>query len=1350
MKKNSSTAHNSTFTRVVCMLLVTVLLCGLGWTGIVASAESMQAGSAVSEQIADNMTEGAVETEQPAPTEAPEHMGELPTLDEALGLVAAPQGQPADGVYYFGEQTDTEGLYVKVEVIDKSEGAVLPEGAQLKLKASEKAAEYVRQSILKKAELADDEFFFLYDLSFVDKDGKEIDVGTGSGKSFKVTVYMAGEGNNFADAEGSLNVVSLPYTIGELETAEDIKLEEAEKKAAEEPQTEDKPAETEPAQTEQPAAEEKAEPVTEDKAEEPAPAEEPAKAEEANEAKAEEKAEEKVEEKAEEKTEETEKSVIPARETKVVVSDLLKVDVSYVFNTNGLGVFAFYGKKATDKIDYQKLYDDLMACETMRAFDEIFFGFENDEQFDEFNVWLKENNKLEELQAKIDSIRVTPTESEIDFLDVSVTNVAPAFPAVVGVSARKLMRAMSTAVQATDDEVEGVELNKTVSYKGNGSADISLEAYVTGTEITTQKPTPVDFVLVLDQSGSMTSSFSTVTQDSYKKYSGSNSDFRSQANNGNLYYKLDNSYVQIHVEYEYDWDLTYTYYYYDADGTKVVVETSNGWTETPSNTYYTKSTSTTTITRQQALKDAATNLASIVADQAQKNNVDHRIAVVGFASQSGNGNNTEILSVNGTNSGSVGVSYGNLTATHYKNALQNMNTADGRSMVTNAINALAASGATRTDLGMEMAKNILDNNPVPAGQERKRVVIVLTDGAPTAQNGFHLNVANSAISTSNSIKTDGATVYAVGIFPGRDATSAGTKPNGDLSNNSSSIPAASNWFMQNLSSNNGTPAAQNAASYYLSPNDADELNKVFTSIGQSSGGASNTSLTSKTVLKDTVTPYFDVPENATGYKIYTMDCTGVDADGNLVFGNKTEITDGSITVEVVPVTDAETGGTSNTLNITGFDYTENWCGDHSGTYKGKKLIIEFTVTRKDAFIGGNGVPTNGNTSDGLYPPESDDMLKPFPTPDPIDIPIWESSLSAVDKNVYLHGSLSQSDLADGAKITLVNNSKTEIVLDGSEENYGLDKWQNAYVTISSDKTDSQISNIIADQDYTLKVDIKPKSTGDAKDVVLEATAKINVFKPEITFNDTVIEYGETADYTNNGGATIWKHGSDLDTNVKMNGTAKPTLDFNYDPAAGAFTGDTPVKVTVDLVNADNTKYSNINADVTFNHDECNYKGCTWSDTTDAHFIVHVRQIRITVIKKVEGNFGDKNKQFTITVFSDGTLVAAENNGGNTFTDDTSKTYLVPANKSITIAETADNYTMTVTVGTKSYNVVENRTCTIDANELKNGDVITVTNTRNTTPDMGVSLDSLPYIIVLAAVAVAAVVIILRKRRNNDD
>lgn len=1335
MKKNSSTAHNSAFTRVVCMLLVTVLLCGLGWTGIVASAESMQAGSAVSEQIADNMTEGAVETEQPAPTEAPEHMGELPTMDEALGLVAAPQGQTADGVYYFGEQTDTEGLYVKVEVIDKSEGAVLPEGAQLKLKASEKAAEYVRQSILKKAELADDEFFFLYDLSFVDKDGKEIDVGTGSGKSFKVTVYMAGEGNNFADAEGSLNVVSLPYTIGELETAEDIKLEEAEKKAAEEPQTEDKPAEAEPAQTEQPAAEEKAEPVTEDKAEEPAPAEEPAKAEEANEAKA----EEKVEEKAEEKTEETEKSVIPARETKVVVSDLLKVEVSYVFNTNGLGVFAFYGKKDMGNDSYQEIYDKLMAAETIEDFDVIFDGID-DSVLDDFTAWLTEKGLLGGLEEYMSNLPQREFVGETIFPSVPSVWAAPALPAVKGTSsALKKASAMKmlAASRAAEDESEdnsNVSLDKKVVDNGDGTANITLEAFATGEQSQTTKSTPVDIILVLDQSGSMAYDFSTLTSQDYVAITGgTNSTYYAYyRDNTKIYYKdTDGSYNSVKVTRagrDYLFYNTYTYTYtYEKNGiTYTIAENSSGPNTNPGFVLYTQRNSGSNVTKLQALTSAVNTFANQIAADANAKKINHRVAVVGFASGSRydvDYDNTEVFI------GRNQYKYGTNAKNQYAKALQDMSTAAGVANVNASISALDAYGGTMTDLGIEMANGIFDANPIAEGSERKRVVVVFTDGEP-GWSGYDSTVASNAVTQASTAKNKyGATVYTVGIFQGANV------------NGSDNV----NTFMRNMSSGSG---------YYLTASKASELDAIFKAIASATGGAGNESLTEKTVLRDTVTPYFDVPVNATGYKIYTMDCTGIDGDGNLLFGNKQPATG----VTVVPTENNNgTDGTSTTLSISGFNYSENWCGKHIDVdnggreyYAGKKLVIEFTVTRKDAFIGGNGVPTNGNTSDGLYPPESDDMLKPFPTPERIDVPIWESSLSAVDKNVYLHGSLSQSDLADGAKITLVNNSKTEIVLDGSKENYGLDKWQNAYVTISSDKTDSQISNIIADQDYTLKVDIKPKTTGDAIDVVLDAKAKINVFKPEITFNDTVIEYGDPANYTDNGGATIWKHGNAQDTDVKMSGTAKPTLDFNYDPAAGAFTGDTPVKVTVDLVNADNTKYSNINADVTFHHDKCDYEGCTWNDTTDAHFIVHVRQIRITVIKNVEGNFGDKNKQFTITVSSDVTLVAAENNGGSTFTDGTRKTYLVPANKSITIAETADNYTMTVTVGTKSYTVVENKTCTIGANELKNGDVVTVTNTRNTTPDMGVSLDSMPYIVVLAAVAVAAVVIILRKRRNNDD
>ena len=82
---------------------------------------------------------------------------------------------------------------------------------------------------------------------------------------------------------------------------------------------------------------------------------------------------------------------------------------------------------------------------------------------------------------------------------------------------------------------------------------------------------------------------------------------------------------------------------------------------------------------------------------------------------------------------------------------------------------------------------------------------VFTDGSPTDSNGFELSVANTAISNANAIKNSKATVYSIGIFSGADASSTGTKPNGDLGSNSSQLTAACNWFMQQVSSNNGTP-----------------------------------------------------------------------------------------------------------------------------------------------------------------------------------------------------------------------------------------------------------------------------------------------------------------------------------------------------------------------------------------------------------------------------------------------------------------------------------------------------------------------------------------------------------------
>lgn len=1304
MKKNSSTAHNSTFTRVVCMLLVTVLLCGLGWTGIVASAESMQAGSAVSEQIADNMTEGAVETEQPAPTEAPEHMGELPTLDEALGLVAAPQGQPADGVYYFGEQTDTEGLYVKVEVIDKSEGAVLPEGAQLKLKASEKAAEYVRQSILKKAELADDEFFFLYDLSFVDKDGKEIDVGTGSGKSFKVTVYMAGEGNNFADAEGSLNVVSLPYTIGELETAEDIKLEEAEKKAAEEPQTEDKPAEAEPAQTEQPAAEEKAEPVTEDKAEEPAPAEEPAKAEETNEAKAE--AEEKVEEKSEEKTEETEKSVIPARETKVVVSDLLKVEVSYTFKTNGLGVFAFYGKKATDKIDYQKLYDDLMACETVSEVNALCDEL-TDEEIEEFEAWLTENGKSDELDEHFRSVK--PEGDPVEAPIVSFGNVGPLRFAPVTRRARMLRAAADN-----DGKDKGVVLNKTAEATEDGYK-ITMEAYATGESSTVTSTKPVDIVLVLDVSGSMDK-----TMDEYRAVY--------QLDKSSSYYVVeDGTYTEVkYSNSEQSWGYKKGALWW-TEWVRFTPKTSANDTDSDHVQFYEKITGTTK--KMAALKTAVSSFISSVAAQSPKS----QIAIVKFAGNKSNtvGNNTYREN---------GRTY------NYSQIVMNLTTVDstGSGNLQAAVNSLQPGGATSADYGMQHAQTIIDS---VKNDERKKVVIMFTDGEPNHNSGFDTNVANDAISASKGIKDADATVYTIGVFGGANGTPG--SENG-LDTNKYMHYVSSNYKNATGMSNPGSSTFPDGGkSYFLSAANAGDLNVIFNSISQEIGG-STIELDSESYVKDVVTEQFTMPEGTDAVKIYTVDCIG-----NHQFDEKTktDVTkDLSCTIE------------GNTVTVTGFDYSANYCGPRDGKYSGKKLVVEFTVKAKEAFLGGNDVPTNVGTDDAIYNKEGTKVDSFIPPK--VNVPIKDITVTAQDKNIYLLGDVAADQLKNGATVMVGNVS-----LKLGEPNFGLEAWQNEFVEITVDIVDAEekdvsvsgLTDLKDDTTYKIKVTVSPKTPDPKSTIGPKAEAKsgqgsanIYVFKPEVTFKDSVENYGKDVDKTyyetTNKVSTVWKHGTTDAANADMIGT-KPTLDYTYDPASSTLTiADLPVKVTeVKIGSNDVTEH------VTFKHKDCTHSGCEWNDlyaegkgeAGRAHFIVHVNKTEITITKVVEGNFGDKLKNFSFAYkIGNGDEVTFNLRNG----ESTKPAITVPVGAIFTLTEATDGkYSTVFKYGdTQLSSKTVNNGVQVSFKVEEGKDKVTVTNTRNTTPDMGVSLDSLPYIIVLAAVAVAAVVIILRKRRNNDD
>ncbi|MEE1312445.1 MAG: vWA domain-containing protein, partial [Lachnospiraceae bacterium] len=178
------------------------------------------------------------------------------------------------------------------------------------------------------------------------------------------------------------------------------------------------------------------------------------------------------------------------------------------------------------------------------------------------------------------------------------------------------------------------------------------------------------------------------------------------------------------------------------------------------------------------LKTAVTNFVSNISKNGKEYSVDHRIALVGYASRYDSNSkwaNTGLF-INGElyNYQEVGstTETTRLTSEHYKNALVSVNDNNGgvNSSITTAITKINGNGATYTNYGIEMANGIFKNNSdeyiKPDGTKgtRKRIVVVFTDGQP-GRRGYDENIANVALQEAYKSKnTYGATVYTVGLY----------------------------------------------------------------------------------------------------------------------------------------------------------------------------------------------------------------------------------------------------------------------------------------------------------------------------------------------------------------------------------------------------------------------------------------------------------------------------------------------------------------------------------------------------------------------------------------------------------
>lgn len=742
-------------------------------------------------------------------------------------------------------------------------------------------------------------------------------------------------------------------------------------------------------------------------------------------------------------------------------------------------------------------------------------------------------------------------------------------------------------------------------------------------------------------------------------------------------------------------------YSYTLNGATTVIEEPFGDGSSPETQFYRRDYSSSAgDTRLNALKNAATTFANAVATKAAgedgdinapADNVNHRIAVVGFASgQRYNGtnynyNNTEVFV------GSNQYRYGTAAQGQYGNAFQNMNTSTGVGNVSASIEALSADGGTLTNLGLEMGNGIFGANPIAEGEKRNRVVIVFSDGVP-GWSGYDSDTANSAITQAGTAKnTYGATVYTIGIFPGADATSAG--------NQNGNETEKANWFMQRVSSNTQYPQSP---SYYLSAADAGTLNSIFQQISnQIETGGAETTLGSETVVKDIISPYFTLPAGTTasGIRIDTYACTG--KDGNTYTWSGTSGGPGGATATV----------DGDQVSVTGFDFSENWCGTETdaqgnSTVRGNKLVISFEVSPKSGFLGGNEVITNASA--GIY--ENGSAQTPVMTFEQpkVNVPIQDVTVTATDKNVYLKGEVTADQLKDGSEISVGDVKLDLSKATDTDKPYGLDPWQTEYVDITvtvKDKDGNVISdkleNLTEDTTYTVEVTVAPKTVGTstpangdaatAKTGANDPAANIYVFKPELTFKDSSAYYGESVptnnDYSSNKvGLETWKHGdtASTDAGVTMLGT-KPTLDISYTPdesklESGKYTKqDVPVAATVKIGT------ENVNEHTTFVHQDCT-TACGWETPATPGapaFLIHIQTCTLNITKQggaadesyVFDVFKDGVKYSEVTVWGNGTETLVELPIGTyTISENTGWSWRYSANNGGSAALTAQNPT----------------------------------------------------------------------------
>lgn len=367
-----------------------------------------------------------------------------------------------------------------------------------------------------------------------------------------------------------------------------------------------------------------------------------------------------------------------------------------------------------------------------------------------------------------------------------------------------------------------------------GTALVGLSALSSAANISGQTTInqPLDIVLVLDRSGSMTQGRLT-SYEYHEAYNPSESGY-----DDTQYYALndDGSYAEIEerrsggIFGNRDFDGWY------LNGVQVFPKTSADDGDTSHIQFYTRTQ--TSVRIDQAMESAVSNFIDTVAEENAGKNAEqqHRVSIVSYSG----------------NADAYNASQWWEDPQYFVNCTQGSNANGLKGYVT----GLSYSGGTEAETGFEEAQNIINGtNGMGDGArtEAKKVVVFFTDGMPGDGDYVENDNAGQSVNIAREMKTAGVSIYSVGVFQGADPS--------DLSGQGTREHDA-NYFMNAVSSNYPSASSRNTNSnrvdfsnnctlgeraegnYYFAADNADALNDVFQSIYDDFGSSATSPIES--------------------------------------------------------------------------------------------------------------------------------------------------------------------------------------------------------------------------------------------------------------------------------------------------------------------------------------------------------------------------------------------------------------------------------------------------------------------------------------------------------------------------